>query len=311
MTSFHIPKNAQKIYHPFSGFLFVFRAILGYSYIREIYAIAHTQLLWAISLRHMRLLTILLLTTHLTLGQTSKVKLFSFQNSTCDEGADPDRLRTRIISKDLTKDILTIQIAATATCCVTFIPKTTYKNAVLDLDFEETGDECECGCCYEFTYKIKVIKNDRLKITLRGKEIQHSNEKYMTYPVQFKIVNGDTVNYIDKYGLRQGKWNKPSDSLMTKSHGEFIDNRLVRIVTYFPNGMTESEKISEKVKVTGESTEYFDYFDFNRYVEYYETGTKKKECHNNQNSVSNSYERGQCKEWNENGQLIYEGDFRK
>jgi hypothetical protein len=194
---------------------------------------------------------------------------------------------------------------------VDFIPKAEFKKGSLYLDLQETGEACECLCCYEFVFEIEGLKDDKIKIKFRDKDIELSNERLMTYPIKYEILNGDTINYTDKYGLRQGKWTRPNDSLMTKSHGEFIDDRLVRIVNYFPNGTTETEKISEKIRVTGESGDYFDYFDFNKYVEYYKSGTKKKECYNDKNSVNNSYELGQCKEWNENGQLTYEGVFRK
>lgn len=254
---------------------------------------------------------LLLLTTQLTFGQSGKVKLFEFRNSTCDQETDLSRLRTRIIKKELTKNILTVQIAATATCCVNFIPKATLKKGILKLDLVETGEACECFCSYEFVFKIEGIKDDKIEVKFRDKDIELSSERYLTYPIKYKILNGDTINYVNKYGLRQGKWNRPGDSLMTKSHGEFVDGRLVKVVKYYSGGKTESEKISEKVKVTPDNTEYFNYFDFNKYVEYYESGTKKKECYNDQNSMSNSYEQGKCKEWNEKGELTYEGDFRK
>jgi hypothetical protein len=252
-----------------------------------------------------------LLTTQLTFGQSGKVKLFEFKNSTCDQESDPSRLRTRITKKELNKNLLTLDIAAVATCCVDFIPKATFKKGTLNLDIEETGEACECSCVYEFEFRIEGIKDDKIKIKFRDKDIEFSNERYLTYPIKYKILNGDTINYVDKYGFRQGKWNRPDDSLMAKSHGEFIDGRLVKVVKYFPSGKIESEKISEKVKVTSDNTEYFNYFDFNKYVEYYESGTKKKECYNNQNSMRNSYEQGKCNEWNEKGELTYEGDFRK
>lgn len=252
-----------------------------------------------------------MLTTQLTFGQSGKVKLFKFRNSTCDQATDPSRLRARIIKKELTNNILTVQIAATATCCVDFRPKATLKQGILNLDLEETGEACECSCCYEFAFEVEGIKDEKIKIKFRDKDIELSNERFLTYPIKYKILNGDTINYVDKYGLRQGKWNKPSDSLMTKTYGEFIDDRLVKVIQFFPSGQTESEKICEKIKVTADKAEYFDYFDFNRYIEYYESGTKRKECYNNQNTSRNSYEQGKCKEWNEKGELTYEGDFRK
>jgi hypothetical protein len=259
----------------------------------------------------MRLLILFLLGTQLTLGQTTKVKLFSFKNSTCDGEAESFRLRTRIISKELSNGLLTIHIGATATCCVDFVPKTTFKNGILNLDFAETGTPCECDCCYKFTYQMKGIKDDKIKITFKGKEIEQSDEKYKTYPVSFKMLNGDTVNYIDKYGFRQGTWVLSSDSLMKKRYFEYADNRAVRRVNLFPNGQIESELISEKIHFSADNRIYFEYSEFNKLVEYYETGQKKRECYNDKKEHYNSYEKGTCKEWNEKGELIYEGVYRK
>ena len=260
----------------------------------------------------MRVLIIfLLLTTQFAFGQSEKVKLFQFRSSTCDQESDPSRLRTRIIKKELNKNLLTVEIASTATCCVDFKPVTTLKNGVLHLDIEETGEACECSCCYEFSFQIEGVKDEKIKIKFRDKEIELSTEKFLTYQVKYKILNGDTINRVDKYGLRQGKWNTANDSLMTTVHFEYVDDRAVKRVKYYPSKRVESEVISEKVKFTSDNKEFYTYSDFNRFVEYYESGTKKKECYNDKHESLNSYEKGKCKEWNEKGELTYEGDYRK
>jgi hypothetical protein len=258
----------------------------------------------------MRLSLLLLLLCHLAFGQPT-ARLFSFQSSTCDEESDPYRLRTRIINKDLANGILTIQIGATATCCVKFIPKITFKNGIQDLDFEETGEACECTCCYEFIYQISGVSDEKLKITFRGKEIELSTEKYKTYPVQFKILNGDTINYIDKYGFKQGIWVFSRDSIKVKIFSEYADDRSIRYVRLYPNGQIERETISEKISFVADGQPHFEHADFNKYVEYFESGQKRKECYNESKVHNNSYENGKCREWNEKGELIYEGVYRK
>lgn len=239
------------------------------------------------------------------------MKLFGFKNSTCDGEIESFRLKTRIISKELSGDLLTVHIAATATCCVDFVPKTTFKKGILDLDFEETGTPCECNCCYEFTYQIKGITDDKIKITFKNKDIEQSDEKFETYPVSFKMLNGDTINYTDKYGLKQGIWILGADTVLKKRYFEYVDNRVVRLVKLYPNGQIESELIREKIHFSADNKIYFEYSEFNKLVEYYESGQKKKECYNNKQEHYNSYEKGTCKEWNEKGELVYEGDYRK
>jgi hypothetical protein len=259
----------------------------------------------------MRLLIIFFLGTQLTFSQTSKVKLFSFKNSACDGETESFRLRTRIISKELSDDLLTIHIGTTATCCVDFVPKSTFKNGILNLDFEETGTPCECDCCYEFTYQIKGIKDDKIKITFRDKEIEQSDEKYKTYPVSFKILNGDTINYIDKYGFRQGAWVVGPDTLTRKRYFEYSDNHPVRRVKLFPSGQIESDLTNEKISFNTTDRPLIGYSEMNKLIEYYESGQKKRECYNDKKGFDNSYEKGTCKEWNEKGELVYEGVYRK
>jgi hypothetical protein len=254
----------------------------------------------------MRLLTIFcFLTSVSAIGQTS---LFEFRSSTCDQEEDPSRLRTQIIRRELTNNILTVEIASTATCCVDFLPKIEMKNGILFLDFEETGNPCECGCCYEFVYRVSGIKNKDVEIIFRKEKIETSTEKYLTFPIQFQISKGDTVNLKDRYGLRQGKWLHQSDSL---AYFIYSDDRPIRFVRLYSNKLIKSERISEKVKFRSDDKDYFTHGDFNRLVEYYENGKKKKECYNDKAGWMNNYEKGRCKEWNEKGDLLYEGDYRK
>lgn len=182
---------------------------------------------------------------------------------------------------------------------------------MLDLDYEETGVPCECSCCYEFTYEIKGVTNDKLKITFKGKEIKQSDEKYKISPVQFKVVKGDTLNYIDKNGFMQGIWVIDPDTLIRKRYFEYADNWRIKSVNLFPNGQIESESIREKIHFVISAKNYYDYADFNKYVAYFQSGQKKKECYNDTKSNFNSYRDGKCKEWNEKGELVYEGDYRK
>lgn len=160
----------------------------------------------AISLERMRLLILLLvLLTQSTFGQKEKIRLFDFKNSTCDEESDPTRLRTRIVQKKLAGDVLTVTIATVATCCVTFKPKAAYKSGILYLDLEENGRICFCDCCYELIYEITGIKDENVKIKFRNSDIELSAEKFKTYPIHFRLLNSDTIDYVDSHGLRQGK----------------------------------------------------------------------------------------------------------
>lgn len=258
----------------------------------------------------MRITIVLFLLTRIAICQESQIKLFKFSNSTCDNEQEASRIRTRIISKDISTNILTVKISATATCCVGFNPKILFKKEILNLDFEETGTPCECTCCYEFIYQIVGIKNDNIKITFRNKNIETSDEKYLTYPVKYKILHGDTINQVDKYGLKQGVWTLPSDSLKKERFVVFDNDILVRNVTLFSNGRIQSDLISEKISFEMSNELFNGYSLPNKYIEYYESGNKKRECYNAKQEFNNLYKEGNCKEWDETGKLVYEGKHK-
>lgn len=242
---------------------------------------------------------LLLSNAHFILGQ-EEFKLFDFRNSTCDQEITNKAIRTRIIKKELKDEILTVEIAATATCCVEFVPTIKLHNGVLDLSFEETGAGCECFCCYEFVYRIQNVNDEKIKITFRGKELEQSNEKYLTYSISYQVKNGDTTNRTDKYGLRQGLW-KFSEGLQVV---EYVDDSPVWRTMFYPSGKRKKEIISEKIKL--ESWPDSIYMD-NKFIEYFESGNKKKECYH----PNGPYFQATCKEWNEKGELIYEGAYKE
>jgi hypothetical protein len=247
---------------------------------------------------------LLLCYTHFLFAQSSNIKLFDFKSSTCEQESSAKGLRTRIIKKEFKQNILRIEIAATATCCVDFIPKIAFSEGVLNLDFEETGAGCECFCCYEFIYKIEGTKNEETKITFRGKEIEQTSEKYLTYPTRYQLLNGDTINYTNRYGLRQGFWPHPKDSLR---YFKFIDDSMIHAVELFASKKIKSEVIFEKVAFDSPSNKIDSIYMDNRYIQYYESGHKKKECYHERSS----YKKGICIEWNENGEVIYQGEYRE
>lgn len=249
--------------------------------------------------KKIKLCALLLFSAHFLFGQQN-VKLFEFRSSTCEQEVSSKMPRTRIIKQELNAGILTVEIAATATCCVNFSPIIKINSGVLDLSFEETGEACECFCCYEFVYRIENLKNQEIKITFRGKEIEQSNEKYLTYPISYQVINGDTTNLTDKYGLRQGLWKFSGNDQVVK----YLDNIPVWRAMFYPSGKIKKEVISERIKL--ESWPDSIYMD-NKLIKYFESGIKKKECYH----PNSPYYQGTCKEWNEQGELIYEGAFKE
>lgn len=215
------------------------------------------------------------------------VKLLSFENTVCDMNSDPQRLRNRIIRKSIKQDTLTIEIGAKAICCANFQPIFSFENGVLNLGIQPTGEFCHCDCCYTFIYTIIGLPKNEFSIKFRGKDIEMSDEKYLTFPVKFDVIKGDTVNLFDKYGIRQGlhlrfdekgriygalvyKDDKAiSGSSMIKyyqnekkqSERKFSDSSYTDI-TYYENGIIKSE-CTVKYLASGKSLEFCNEYDTN------------------------------------------------
>lgn len=247
--------------------------------------------------------------TQLSFGQSEKVTLSKFSSSECETTLE--KLKTRIISKNLKGNTLKVEIATIATCCVTMIPEISMEANTLHLKFQETGSACECDCYFTLTYVIKGIKDPDIKIKFQDKDIEFSLEKYPTFPIKFRILHSDTIDNIDKYGYRQGKWSYRNDSLMTTGYMEFYNDVVLKMVKFHPDRTISSVTSRDRIKSKDSNGKPIESFsNYNYYVEYFTTGQKKLECRSDNNTDSYK-DSGKCKEWNENGVLVYEGIYKK
>lgn len=233
--------------------------------------------------------------------EAQKVQVVDFSSTACSEPvANADRLITRVIERRLNDGVLELKIGMKEACCLTFKPVVKYYSSsgqsldTLYVGYKSIGDPCECDCYYELTYKIKQFSKTKFELRFKGKPIEYSAEKYKTFPVKYKIIGTDTVNFVDKYGLRQGIWT--SDSVKIKKYYFFKDDVHIRDVTLFDNGNIQKAMKRE-------------FGNWNYMVEYFESGQKKRECFNDE--MGGSFKDGECKEWNAEGELIYEGPFKK
>lgn len=162
-----------------------------------------------------------------TIHAQDQIQLVDFTPSTCDEKENPNRIQTRIVDQWYKGDTLMVEVGTVATCCVDFEPNLSYANTVLNLQFKETGNACSCYCCYQFIYKIIGLRDQKFTTTLNGEPIQYSEEKYKTFPEQFEIYNGDTINRFDKYRFKQGLFiigkdkEKPLEKIVYKDDKKF------------------------------------------------------------------------------------------
>lgn len=226
----------------------------------------------------------------------NKVDVIEFTVSECTEPlSNSSMFRTRIIDKNHDNGIFIVRIATIETCCLEFKPTVKYfssKGSVSDtlyLGYKSRKDPCECECYYEFVYKLKTA-SQRFEIQFRGSPIEETIEPFKTYPIKYNVLGTDTINLIDKYGLRQGLW--IFDSL---EHYYFQDNEPIREILFFKNGNIKRDSKKE-------------YGNWNYQVEYFETGEMRRQCLNT--IPGESFRNGKCKEWDILGKLVYEGQFK-
>lgn len=113
----------------------------------------------------------------------------------------------------------------------------------VEVEIEELVD---CDCVYELTYKISGLKSDTYPVTLNGKTITKSDHKYkVRYKIpKYKIIENDTFNLIDIYGLKQGlhKAYRKDGKLLWKmnySDGEPISG--IKLIRYNADGYDRVE----------------------------------------------------------------------
>lgn len=252
----------------------------------------------------------------LSIGQAfgqipDRVELIEYSQSTCDRTSDPYRLKPRIISIEHNSDTLAIDVGFAATCCLEYLPNIKYVSDTLYISYraKDEGEACACICCYSFNHKIKGINRTNLTVKLFDRVIELSNEKYWTYEPVFTIIEGDTLNRKDKYGLRQGIWTDPKAKFSKQIEGSYK-------VDKFGNHNREKKKGSKYSvsfqRYKDDRLDTWGHLYMNLVVkdecdprtkttrEYYENGQIKKECHETDGKEM------ECRQWKTNGVEITE-----
>ena len=139
------------------------------------------------------------------------------------------------------------------------------------------------------------------------------------YPVKYKIRKGDTINYVDRNGLRQGR-HYVGDTLET----DYLEDRAIKETHLYPDGkvrLTLSSDIgllqddfqfhSDSLWRLGDppARQFMELDSMRRWLArdleveyfYYASGAMRKEC---ESKLSNGEKITTCKEWDKNGKLI-------
>jgi hypothetical protein len=188
---------------------------------------------------------LILLTLFTLAASGQEVNLVDFKPSECDQNGESDRIISRIVSETNHNDTLQIEIGTVATCCVDFTPSIEFRKDTLRLSYVETGEFCECYCCYQFTYFITGLVDEKFVTTLQDEVIEMSKEKYKTYPIEYFIFKGDTTGYLDKYGHRQGVYISEREDNLIKTHWKDGENVKAVLTDLEGNVLKEFKNIPE------------------------------------------------------------------
>lgn len=220
-------------------------------------------------------LALLMSVACLSYGQSPNLKLVSFQKSSCDTNADLFRIQQRIISQRIDSGVYKLSIGLITNCAGIHNIKLKLKSDTLKLSYEEGGlfpdtalngkitlqvIEYTCDCAFDYAFKIKGISKLPGVVTVNDSSIRYYADKYKVYPIKFIIQNGDTINRVDRYGLKQGYWHEQK-----ANKGYFTG--------YYTNDKLKSAETKEYY-VSGKLQYEMDQSDYDTYKlrKYYENG---------------------------------------
>lgn len=216
----------------------------------------------------------------LTGTSQTKIELLNYNSSECVEGVyypNLNKFQNRILEIEKTDDFHLYNIFVVANCSKTQKGEIELKKDTLNLVFrgtreyrvyKETKNDsieivteewieevADCDCAFNLTYKIKGLINKDYIITLNNKIIPKTKHRFKIRKDKpsFKIVNNDTINYIDIYGLKQGLHIHNRTDGKQYSRIEYVDDEKVSGLTnthYNFNGFDKVETFMKNKKYT-------------------------------------------------------------
>lgn len=212
------------------------------------------------------------------------------------------KYRNRIISKTKEKEKLKLSIGVKSMEKGKLFCESEISNDTLKLQFrvkgkviDERGELVEIGASKYREVEIEINNLNVIPevILLNGEEIEETKELYLTFPIQFEIVDGDTINRKDKFGQRQGKWVVKMYSTITESF--YKDSKLIEatMTKFYASNNIESEYFYNPTSKVGDV--YF--------RNYFETGEIQEE--NYQIKETGIFK----KKWGSNGVIIQENFY--
>lgn len=205
-------------------------------------------------------------------------------------------LLDRIIDYNKTDDSISIRIGCETVFCDNYKLRLLKSSDSLFISFYDWWCPSSYYTYGEIEFTIPSILIDSSKIKLNKKLIGFSDDKYKMYPISFDIENGDTLNYVDEFGRRQGRY-----------IFYFKNGKLWKDVDYKDNEQWEGlffvkyDSLSNVIE-----KQFIHEGKINHRVEYYITGQKKLECYETTRPIGeNSYQFIEvCKQWDSEGNRL-------
>ncbi len=258
----------------------------------------------------------------------NNVQLHRYIPSECNGDLDPESLIDRVISKTLIGDSLFLTLGLQEPCCFQFNPAISFQNNTLNVEIDDTAPEvhngiienpdCSCECCFELTLVLTGIKDTSFFVSVEGVSIPHTQVPYKVYPIKYEIYENDTVNKLNKYGMREGVWLEFDDSTSLLKYKHFFEGKrsiqkALWIETYSINGTLERKKGKDTTWTFNENENLVEmsvkrkrrYTTWYENTTYYTNGNINSLCIPKEIKEDNiNFEMDSCRFWNENGKEI-------
>lgn len=107
--------------------------------------------------------------------------------------------------------------------------------------WEYSSMDCECYFCFEFDFIN--LPGKPIQVYAFGKELELDTMHFDVPEKRWELFMGDTINYYDRYGRKQGRFIDFDEAGRIKSLRVFADDTLQSGFygqTYFPDGRVKS-----------------------------------------------------------------------
>ena len=243
-------------------------------------------------------ISVCLFMVHSVYGQSSKIEIVDYYTAPCGVTTNPNNLQDHLVSEILYGDTLQVIIQTSGNCggikypIAKIINDTlwlTYNNSGATIEEITEGDSTytvisvpECDCCFEHVFLIKgicsvpngvYIPRGRMSDPHYYNRCHNISYKrgYSCLGDCFEIINSDTVNLVDKFGLKQGLWIRVPKS---SNEEEYIT---IELEPEEEEGFINEEPLKDSYKCffvndeikTGEIIEYYQPFNILKYHKVY------------------------------------------